>query len=59
MWLRMNLSTHSANLKKLPLFLQSLVEHHILFIFQSTFHFLDLFLSDSFCCKFGLCAIKF
>jgi hypothetical protein len=30
----------------------------ILFIFHSNFHFIVLFLSNSFCCKMSLCAIK-
>jgi hypothetical protein len=39
----MNPSTHVINLKKIHLFLQSLVEGHffILFIFQSKFHSVD------------------
>ena len=28
-------------------------------IFHSNFHFLDLILSNSFCCKLSLCAIQF
>jgi hypothetical protein len=41
----MNPSTRSASLKKIHLFLQSLVEGQffILFIFQCKFHFIDLF----------------
>jgi len=57
----MNSSTHSASLKKIHLFLQSLVEGHsfILFIFQSKFHFVDLFFSNSCCREWRPCAIKF
>jgi len=45
----MNPSTHSASLKKIPLFLQSLVKGHffILSIFQSKLRFVDLFFSNS------------
>jgi len=57
--LRRNPSTHSTSSKKIHLFLQNFVEDYILHISCSNFHFLDLFLSNSFCCKFRLCAIKF
>jgi len=56
----MNLTTRSTNLKKIYLFLQNLAEGHILlYFFQSKFHFVDLFFSNSSYCKWGPCAIKF
>ena len=56
----MNPSTHSASLKKIHLFLQSLVEGHFYFIKFSVFvSFCRLFFSNSSCCEWRPCAIKF
>ena len=45
--LRMNPSTCSRSLKKVHLFLQSLVECHFYFVYVSNFRILDLFFSSS------------
>jgi hypothetical protein len=51
----MNPSAHSRSLKKIHLFLQSLVECiFILFMFHSNFHILDLVLSNSFAMLYKL-----
>jgi hypothetical protein len=55
----MNPSTHSASLKKIHLYLQSIVEGHFYFIYFSVFvSFWDLFFSNSFCFEWRPCAIK-
>ena len=54
----MNQSICSTNLKKIYLFLQNLAEGHFFFS-QSNFYFADLFFSNSFCCEWRPCGIKF
>jgi len=58
--LRMTPSTVFASLNKIPpIFTQPSWRSFFYFIFLSRFHFLDLFFSNSSCCKWRPCAIKF
>jgi len=50
---------HGATIRKSTYFYEAQLATFILLIFQSNFHFLDLILSDNFCCKLRLCAIQF